>query len=379
LAARGNRTVGVGRFRVAFLVTAVLALGAALPAYAQEGTPPPPAETTPTETTAPDTPTQTPPADTTEPQPEPADPEPDQTDPSAEPDPAPSGDAADGGTPDSTEPAPDSAPADESTPEEGEPTAEGEPTSEAEDAVKLPPPAPVPSPAPAPATPAPQPASSAPTAEPEIVLENAPAAKPETSVVATTANAEAGADDAVIVSLRPRAAASPISLLPADEPALKMVSSAPAAKPAVKLLVQQICARPVPRVLLSQRCKQARAVVVLRVTQTYRSRPEVRAAIARAVARVTAHRDEARPPPDSKAAKKHPVAEVRPTVPFGDSGQGFTNDGFNGSTGSTWSSRLFALAAVPLKVPLPFRFARLRLPSTIPHGVIAAPPTARPG
>ena len=96
-------------------------------------------------------------------------------------------------------------------------------------------------------------------------------------------------------------------------------------------------------------------------------------------ARETVRRVEARPPPESKAAKKHPVAEVRPTIPFGSSGQGVANDGFSGSPGSTSSSRLFALAAAPLRVPLPFRFARVRVPSTRPHGVIAAPPTARPG
>ena len=130
---------------------------------------------------------------------------------------------------------------------------------------------------------------------------------------------------------------------------------------------------------LSQLCVEARAFAVRRATFTSSPSPEVRAAIDRVAARVTVRKVEARPPPESKAAKKHTVAEVRPTIPFGSSGQGVANDGFSGSPGSTSSSRLFALAAAPLRVPLPFRFARVRVPSTRPHGVIAAPPTARPG
>ena len=213
-------------------------------------------------------------------------------------------------------------------------------------------------------------------ATPATATASAPAAaEGDTNAEAAVAAAE------LIVSFRPKAPASPIALLPEDEPAVTPLASV---RPqAVKqLLRQQTCARPTARVPLSQQCKQARAAAVLRVnvTLTYVPSPEVRAAFARAGARVTVRKVEARPPPDSKAAKKHPIAEVRPTVPFGDSGQGLAKNGFNGSTGaSTWSSRLFALAAVPLRVPRPFRFARLRLPSTVPHGVIAAPPTARPG
>ena len=156
--------------------------------------------------------------------------------------------------------------------------------------------------------------------------------------------------------------------------------------PAARLLLirPQTCARPAVRVPLSDLCKQARAVASLRATTlTYLpSLREVRAAIARgAPPRVTIRRVEARPPPESKAAKKHPVAEVRPVVPFGDSGQGVTKNGFgfSSSPGSSSSSRLFALAVVLLWVPWPFRFARVRLPSTLPHGVIPAPPSARPG
>ena len=47
--------------------------------------------------------------------------------------------------------------------------------------------------------------------------------------------------------------------------------------------------------------------------------------------------------------------------------------------GSASTSRLFAITlALSLRVPWPSR-ARLRLPSTLPHGVIPAPPSARPG
>jgi hypothetical protein len=88
---------------------------------------------------------------------------------------------------------------------------------------------------------------------------------------------------------------------------------------------------------------------------------------------------EARPPPDSKAAKKRPVPEVRPIVPFGDAALGASHDGFRSSALSASTPRMFALAAVPLRVPRPFTLARLHLPSTIARGVIAAPPPARPG
>ena len=186
---------------------------------------------------------------------------------------------------------------------------------------------------------------------------------------------------AAIVSFRPRPAAGPISLLPATEPVAKAPRKSRAVPAARKPLAGQACARPTGRVPMSDKCKQVRAVASARVTfAALQSLPEVRAAIARgAPPRATIRHVEARPPPKSKAAKKRPVAEVRPLVPFGDSGQGVTNDGFNGSTGSSSSSRLFAVTIVPLRVPWPFRFARLRQPSTRPHGVIPAPPSARPG
>jgi hypothetical protein len=215
------------------------------------------------------------------------------------------------------------------------------------------------------------------------VEETEATAEPEpASIVATEAETAGGAAApmAQIVSLKPRPAASPISLLPAEDLADAGLHSIRVAETFGKRVVRETCARPTARVPLSQRwCKQARAIAVLRATLTSSPSPEVRAAIDREAARVSVSEVEARPPPESKAAKKHPVAEVRPFIPFGQSGQGVANDGFKGATGSTSSSRMFALAAAPLRVPLPFRFARLRLPSTLPHGVIAAPPTARPG
>jgi hypothetical protein len=383
LAARGNRLVRARRFGVAFVATTAVALWSTLPAFAQEA--PPPAETTAAETTP------TAPPQPTEPPPPPADPQP-APEPPAEPPPAPTT-TGDGGTQESTPPAPDATPAPESTPAQTTP-AETTPadSTAAKDAVKLEEPAaaaapaaPVPGPTTAAPTPSAEPASGAPPA-PSIVLEATPATATAAASAPAAAEGDTNAEAAVaaaelIVSFRPKAPASPIALLPEDEPAVTPLASI---RPqAVKqLLRRQTCARPTARVPLSLRCKQARAAAVLRVnvTLTYVPSPEVRAAFARAGARVTVRKVDARPPPDSKAAKKHPIAEVRPTVPFGDSGQGLAKNGINGSTASsTWSSRVFALAAVPLRVPRPFRFARLRLPSTVPHGVIAAPPTARPG
>ena len=239
-------------------------------------------------------------------------------------------------------------------------------------------PAPAAAAAPQPAAqPNPQPAPSVVTL---VVAEVEPAAQQSEPAATTASNADAAtAATALIVSFRPAAAASPISLLPADEIAIEPTRSARSATSlARRLLARATCARPAGRIPLSQDCKQARAIAVLRAVLISAPSPEVRAAIDR-VARVTTRSVEARPPPESKAAKKHPVARARPIVPFGHSGQGIINDGFNGIAGATSSPRLFALAAAPLRVPLPFRFARICVPSTRPHGVIAAPPTARPG
>ena len=160
-----------------------------------------------------------------------------------------------------------------------------------------------------------------------------------------------------------------------------VTSVRPAARPAMpaKTSVRQTCARPTARVPLSADCVQARAISALRVRLAYLPSSEVRAAIVRGASRVSIRRVDARPPPKSRAAKEHPVAEARPTVPFGGSGHGASDHSFTSSSGATWSSRVFVLAAPPVRVPRPSRFARVRIPSTIPHGVIAAPPPARPG
>ena len=384
MAARGNRITGVGRFGVAFLATAVFGLASLQPAFA-ESAPAPPPETTNADTTS------TPPAEpaeTTESEAPPAEPAPtpQPADPPAEPDPTPSADTADSEAPDAAEPAPDEAAEPDSTPTEQAPAetkpapAETKPTQTAapKDAVKLEP-APAAAPAAAAAPTGASPAAAAPAAaQPTVVIliQNEPAHDSE------AAKAEAALAAAAIVSFRARPSAGPISLLPATEPATTAPRKARGAKTARKPLTrQQSCARPAGRVPLSDKCKQVRAVAGARVTFTaLQSLPEVRAAIARGTPpRATIRHVDARPPPKSKAAKKRPIAEARPIVPFGDSGQGVTNDGFNGSTGSSSSSRVFAVAIVPLRVPWPFRFARLRLPSTRPHGVIPAPPSARPG
>jgi hypothetical protein len=386
LGARGNRLVGVARLGVAFVATAAVALGQALPASAQEAAPASSAEATPAETASADTPSTTTAAEHTSTQSAPADATPTapakepETRPETKPDvPAPADTK-----PANTEPAPESTPSSSttssdttsaSTPAETAPAA-SEPAAVPKDAVKLEPTAAPAAPAAAPpAAPAPQPVAPAPSAPPSptIVLQVESAAEPEPSEAANT-EAATGAT-ALIVTIRPRAG---IYLLPAEEPAVKTVRSIRKARTTGKQLVQGTCARPAARVPLSELCVEARAFAVLRATFTASPTPEVRAAMERVAARVTARRGEARPSA-SKAAKKHSVAEVRPTIPFGNSGHGVVNDGFSGSPGSSSSSRLFALAAAPLRVPLPFRLARVRVPSTLPHGVIAAPPTARPG
>ena len=381
MAARGNRLGRVARFGVASLATAAAILGSAQAALAQEAPPPaPPSETASTETTpAPEPP---PPATTTT---ETTASDPPPADTAATPDPAPKTDATpatEGAAPAATDPTPKP---------EAEPGAASTPAPK--DVVKLEPAQPAPTPAAPAAAQAPAAPSSPPPAEQALA---SPAAVTIVLVASTTAadpakpapSPAAGAEDvdtaaAVIVSFRPRPA---IALLPHDEPNL----AAPIERTAVaataqkkRSVVRQACARPAARVPLSLRCKQQAvlAVAVARVVRVYSPSLEVRAAIDRAAAVMTARPVEARPPPESKAAKKkaRPIAEVRPTIPFGSSGQGASNDGFSSSGGASWSSRVFALAAVPLRVPHPFRFARVQLPQTIAHGVIAAPPTTRPG
>ena len=380
MAARGNRFVGVGRFGVACVATAVVALASMQPAFAQEA--PPPATTTASEE---------PPAAAPPPAPEPTPP------PTAAPEPEPQKPPTEGEAPPPADPPatdPPAAPTPESAPADSSATT-GAPPAETpappKDVVKLEEAAPTPPP-PAPSTPQPvsTPASAPPPTTISIVLQNEPATAPAT---AETANAELEARDnpeaeeeaAAIVSLRKPAESSVVALPSADDVA--STATRPVRRAAVvdelpgRPARRQSCARPRARVPLSDRCEQIRDVAILRVTLTYAKSPaEVRAAIARVVRHVTIRRVEARPPPKSKAAKKRPVAEARPIVPFGASGQGMTNDGFNGSPGSASSSRLFAVpVATSVRVPRPARLARLRLPSTIPHGVNAAPPPARPG
>ena len=390
MAARGNRITGVGRFGVAFLATAAFGLASVQPVLA-ESAPAPPAESTNADTTdAPPTPP-APPAENDR-VPARARRAGADTDASADP-------AVGRLEPEAHRDRRRQSPREPAVPRRrtqahraaarrdeagADPGADAPaPTPAPKDAVKLEPaPAPAPAPATAAAPTAPAPAATAPAGAPQatpvVLVQNTPAA-PDTAAAKTEALLAAAA----VVSFRPRAAAGPISLLPETATAAKAARKAPAVPAAARkpLPRQQTCARPAGRMPMLERCKQVRAVAGAQVTITYiQSLPEARAAIARgAPPRATVSHVEARPPPDSKAAKKRPVAEVRPIVPFGHSGQGLTNDGFSGSAGSSSSPRLFALAVVPLRVPWPSRFARLRLPSTLPHGVIPAPPSARPG
>ena len=146
--------------------------------------------------------------------------------------------------------------------------------------------------------------------------------------------------------------------------------------------VRQACIQPHGLVPLSQRCRLVvRAPAAARGVLTYATAPspEVRAAIDRGAAQAAADREKAAPPPESKAAQERPIPKIRPILPFGGVALGALQDGFGGVAGSASSSRIFALAAMPLRVPRPFQLARLRLPTAITHGVIAAPPPARPG
>ena len=388
MAARGNRITGVGRCGVAFLATAVVALAAIQPAFAESSPPPPTEATNPDAAPTPSTPPSSS-ADRTESSPAPADQAPTPKESSTESAPTPRAD---------------------STEADADADAEARAGARRRGRAPIPPPprrhptrpslhrrcprtrsssspprrlrprrrlrAPTPAPA-APAAP-----SGAPPAV-VVVLQDTPAP------AAAAADDEAAKEEAAvaaavaIVSFKPRPAPAAISLLPTDDTAVAAPQKKTGADRAAgkRLVRPATCARPTARVPLSQRCRQVRAVASLQVTLTYAATAssEARAAIARTAARLTIRRVESRPPPKSKAAKKRPIAEARPIVPFGDSGQGVTNDGFSGSSGSVSSSRLFALAAVPLRVPLPSRFARVRLPSTRPDGVIPAPPSARPG
>jgi len=378
--------MGVKRFGVAFVASAAIVLAYAVPARAQEA--PPPAPSSPAETTTSEAATPAPDA----PPPTPSSTEPAKSDtPTADAAPSTETAKADTSSTDSA-PAPD---AKSTEPAKTEPATTGateakpaEVTPAAKDPVKLEPataaPA-APASSPPAAAPAPQ-AAPAPAASPAstqvtIVLEaTAPAAAdPATSATGSAAEAAETAA-AMIVSFRPRRAPAAISLLPTVERTVVSASPAPRrATPAKAPVRAQKCARPTARVPLSADCEQARAISALRVRLRYMPGSEVREAIIRGPTRISIRRVEAPPPRASKAAKKHPVAAARPTAPFGSSGQGAANHSFNRSTGASSSSRVLVLAAPSFRLPRPSRFVRLRLPSMIPTGAIAAPPPARPG
>ena len=216
----------------------------------------------------------------------------------------------------------------------------------------------------------------------------APAAPTTAASPAAAPTSSAGENDDAVeqvaaVSLRPRSA---VALGFDDAPALKPVTAAAAAAPVVVSLksrtaVRQACIQPHGLVPLSQLCRLVVRAPAARGVLTYATppSPEVRAAIDRGAAQAAADRAKAAPPPKSKAAEQRPIPKIRPILPFGGVALGALEDGFGGVAGSASSSRIFALAAVPLRVPRPFQLARLRLPTAITHGVIAAPPLTRPG
>jgi hypothetical protein len=90
---------------------------------------------------------------------------------------------------------------------------------------------------------------------------------------------------------------------------------------------------------------------------------------------------EARPPPaaERKAKKKASAILARPLAPFGSSGLGLTDGGYESAVGAGSSSRVFAVAPARLRLPVPFQFAEITFAVTIPEGQVAAPPPARPG
>jgi hypothetical protein len=217
-----------------------------------------------------------------------------------------------------------------------------------------------------------------------VLVATAPAADPATvgADPAAAVDEHAGAEgEALAISFAPSHGDDAVTFVASAARAAKPIAARTAALPNAS--VQPTCARPKARVPLSQRCKQVRAAAVLGVTLLNLPSPEVRAAIDRGAARiaagVAAQRLEARAPPAEKAAKRRPVMKARPTLPFQGDGPDATNDSTGGSSGSASSSRLFAVPAAPLRLPMPFIHAGLRLPSTVLQGVAAAPPTARPG
>ena len=401
MAARGNRSGGLVPVGLAFFATVAAALGLAQSAFAQDAAPPPPAaESASTGSTpAPPPPAESPPADTSPSEPPPA---------ATPPDPAPTTTApTESSSTEPSAPKPADAPATQTTsatpttPTETKPTetkpASGSSTdaAAAANAVKLEAPAPATTTAPAapaatgaPAAQAAPPAATPPSGAPPptsvvLVAGPAPAAAPATSPTSSPAANEEAVEQVAAVSLHPRSA---VALEFDDAPAVKPVIRAAAAAPTVLSVktrtVRQACIRPHGLVPLSQRCRLVvRAPAAARGVLTYATAPspEVRAAIDRGAAQAAADRAKAAPPPESKAAQERPIPKIRPIVPFGGVALGALQDGFGGVAGSASSSRIFALAALPLRVPRPFQLARLRLPTAITHGVIAAPPPTRPG
>lgn len=379
------------------VVAAALSLGPAPAALAQDApstpspqqpapsAPAPAPESTPTEPTATE-PAATEPAAT-----EPA--APDAAPKEGATDTPPSGDSDKSGTPpkegaeSSTNGDKDTgAPAGQTPPAASAPSGEGVVKLEEEKAA-----APTPAPAPAPVA-APAPVMTAPaeaagasvtisvTLEPQLsaAASTAPAGAPVPALDKDASGTDAAAEAFPSVSFaRPDPRASVARLTAASQPALPTRREA---DPVPVAGIEQRCVLPRGRVPLSTGCKQARAAAaVLGLPLARLPSAEVQAAIERGTARLAARRLVTRAPPAEKAAKKPRVVIAQPIAPFNQSRHGFTNDGYSSSSGSASSSRFFALALAPMRLPVPLCFPELRLPTHVPEGLVAAPPPARPG
>jgi hypothetical protein len=392
LGGEGKRMAGGGRGRLTAALTVMVLLVPAQAGLAQSAEPPtpppanpePPPPSPPAPDPPPPPPEQPPPAEP----PPPADPPADPPPPPAEPAPPPQQPPADPPPADTepSEPKPPDAP-----PAPGDP----KPAPGDEGSVELEPPAPTPPPAAAPSPPAASP--PAPSSPPGTVVLAPPA--PVEAVIAVAAPTAAEADVAVAaaaeadaiasISFAGRDAVAVLSELteptePAERaPTAPPVPPAPDADPEVLPAsgVEQRCLRPSALVPLSPDCKQARAAAaVLNLPlSAIPTQEEVQAAIVRGASQLVARELAARAPPEKDVEAKPRVVNARPVDFFGNGGLGLSHGGYRSAVGSSSSSRVLALPAPPLRAPTPFEFPERQLPTSIPQGLVAATPPARPG
>lgn len=258
-------------------------------------------------------------------------------------------------------------------------------SKDAEGSVELVPAAPPPPPPPPAAAPPPPPP---PPPEPAVITLAATDPSPATSAAAVETPAAEAAHEAAVVGPpavsfdMPDPLEAPARLALPSAPAVPAPAPAPldaSPRPAATA-IEQRCSRPDGRVPLSASCKQALVVAAgLGIPLAALPSTKVQAAIERGAKRIVTARLAARPPPAKKAAKKLPVAHVRPVVLFGLGGLGLSDGNYRPFSGSTQTSRVVALPVPPIGVPAPFAFPEFRLPAPLPRGRHAAPPPARPG